>query len=151
MLGPIKFLKLLWAEINGVAQLGEMESGRRLVTYVLVVPPIAREPPLLPIFLCTLMPTLLADIEKQMPAEQTISIELLVSIIASSLTGLSQMEWALRALEAEMRYPIGQPSITIARRLAMDLKRSPSAVASVIIQRLSASPSFVANFPMMAT
>ena len=133
------------ADVSGI------EIGRRIVTYALLCPPIGREPPLLPIFFFTLMQSLLASIDGQPPAEQAIAIELLVLIIASSLTGLLQMEWALRSLDSEMRHPVGQPSVTVARRLASDLKRSHSYTATKIMQRLSSSPSFVANFPTMVS
>ncbi|KAI5123762.1 hypothetical protein M0805_000352 [Coniferiporia weirii] len=157
--GATRFLRLLWDELDSVAQMGDMEISRRLTSYVLLCPPAAvgagvgRSPPLLPVFFGNVLHMLLARLDAQPPTEQTFGIELLVAIISSALTGLLQLEWALRAVAADVqaeRFPY-QPSVTVARRLAVDLKRSASPAASVVVQRLSSSPSFVANFPMMAS
>lgn len=99
------------------------------------------------------MHTLLARIDSDKPAVQSVNVELLVAIISSSLTAVLHFEWALRSGEAqaEARNPVGQPSVALARRLATDLKRSKSKTAETIMQRLSSAPSFVANFPMMVS
>ncbi|KAL5518819.1 NUT1 [Sanghuangporus vaninii] len=158
VLGPTRFLRLLWDELDTATRMGELESSKRLAAYVLLAPPAAvgagagRTPPLLPIFLSSVLHGLLSRLDSRVHAEQTFGIELLVAVIASSLTGLLHLEWALRALGAEsqaQRYAY-QSSVTVARRLATDLKRSRSGSAGIILQRLSSSPSFVANFPMMA-
>lgn len=158
VLGPTRFLRLLWDELDTATRMGELEPSKRLATYVLLCPPAAvgagagRTPPLLPIFLGSVLHGLLARLDSRAPTEQTFGIELLVAVITSSLTGLLHLEWALRALSAELqarRYAY-QSSVSVARRLATDLKRSKSGSAGVILQRLSSSPSFVANFPMMA-
>lgn len=151
--GPTKVISVLWDEVSTAAQMGNLEIGRRLATYVLLCPPTGRVPPLLPLFFGSFMHTILARIDKDKPAEQTINIELLVAIISSSLTGILHFEWALRAGESqtEVRHLVGQPSVTIAKRLAVDLKRSKSSTAEIVLQRLSSSPPFVANFPMMVS
>ncbi|EJD03833.1 uncharacterized protein FOMMEDRAFT_154950 [Fomitiporia mediterranea MF3/22] len=158
VLGPTRFLRLLWDELDTPAKLGELEVSRRLATYVLLCPPAAtgagagRTPPLLPIFLGSVLHGLLTRLDLKAPAEQTLGIELLVSVLTSSLTGLLHLEWALRAVGADTQIEnhAYQPSVTIARRLAADLRRSKSPSAAIVIQRLSSSPSFVANFPVMA-
>jgi len=151
--GPTRVISILWDEVSTAAQMGSLEIGRRLATYALLCPPSGRVPPLLPLFFGSFMHTLLSRIDKDKPAEQTINIELLVAVISSSLTGILHFEWALRVGEtqAEVRHPVGQPSVTIAKRLAIDLKRSKSSTADIVMQRLSSSPSFVANFPMMVS
>ncbi|KAH8120455.1 mediator complex subunit Med5-domain-containing protein [Phellopilus nigrolimitatus] len=156
--GPTRFLRLLWDELDAAAQIGDMELSRRLASYALLCPPAAvgagagRVPPLLPIFFGGMLHVLLARLDAQTPTEQTFGIELLVAVVTSALTGLLQIEWALRAVAADVQTErhFGQPSVTVARRLAADLKRSTSPTAVVVMQRLSSSPSFVANFPMMA-
>ncbi|KAL5495140.1 NUT1 [Sanghuangporus weigelae] len=158
VLGPTRFLRLLWDELDTATRMGELELSKRLAVYVLLAPPAAvgagagRTPPLLPIFLSNVLHGLLSRLDSRVHTEQTFGIELLVAVITSSLTGLLHLEWALRALGAEsqaQRYAY-QSSVAVARRLATDLKRSRSGTAGVILQRLSSSPSFVANFPMMA-
>ena len=153
IVGPTKFLLMLWDEISTAAHSGHMEIGRRLATYALLCPASGRVPPLLPIFFGSLMHTLLARIDSDKPAVQSVNVELLVAIISSSLTAVLHFEWALRSGEAqaEARNPVGQPSVALAKRLATDLKRSKSKTAETIMQRLSSAPSFVANFPMMVS
>ncbi|TDL28703.1 hypothetical protein BD410DRAFT_893659 [Rickenella mellea] len=153
VLGPTKFLRLLWQELSGAAQMGDVESSRRIATFALTCPAdfTSHLPPLLPIFLHTVLPTLLPALDSQIPPEQTLNIELLVAVISSSLTVLLQMEWAIRAVDGEPRHPAGQPSATNARRLALDLRRSKSSTAGIITQRLSSMSSFVTNFPMMVS
>ncbi|OCB85645.1 hypothetical protein A7U60_g7295 [Sanghuangporus baumii] len=158
VLSPTRFLRLLWDELETATRMGELELSKRLAVYVLLAPPAAvgagagRTPPLLSIFLSSVLHGLLSRLDLRVHGEQTFGIELLVAVITSSLTGLLHLEWALRALGAEsqaQRYAY-QSSVTVARRLATDLKRSRSGSAGIILQRLSSSPSFVANFPMMA-
>ncbi|THH04163.1 hypothetical protein EW145_g5729 [Phellinidium pouzarii] len=159
VVGPTRFLRTLWNELDAAAQMGELELSRRFSTYVLLCPPApigsgaGRAPPLLPVFFGGVLHILLAQLDGQTPTEQTFGIELLVAVISSALTGLLQLEWALRAVATDAsseRFPY-QPSVTVARRLAADLRRNTSPTAAMVMQRLSSSPSFVANFPMMAS
>lgn len=158
MLGPAKYLRLLWAELLSALQLGsDMDLCRRIATHALTCPPInlgySHIPPLLPIFLHGgMLHGLLKALDHQLLAEQTLNVELLVSVLTSSLTAVLQMEWALalRNVDAEMKHPMGQTSVTLARKLNADLKRSTCTSAATILQRLASTASFVANFPIMA-
>jgi len=159
MLGPAKYLRVLWTELLSALQLGsaDMDLCRRTATHALTCPPIilgySHIPPLLPIFLHGgMLHGLLQAVDKQLPAEQTLNVELLISILTSSLNAVLQMEWALalRNVEVEMKHPMGQTSVTLARRLNADLKRSTCTSAATILQRLASTASFVANFPIMA-
>lgn len=162
--GPSRFLRILWDAFDAAtaadpAQVAvTVEASRRVATHVLLAPPAATPPgappvpPLLPFFTGTFLHTLLKRLDGYNPTEHTIGIELLGAIIISVLTGLFQMESALRAVsvETQTEHLYLQPSVSVARKLALDLKKSPSRSAAEILQRLSTSPSFVANFPMMA-
>lgn len=143
ILSPTRFLQLLWTELMlGATMPGNMEICRRLATYILVQPD--SKPPLLPIFMHGLVPSLLSFIDTQEPAEQTVSVELLMTIISSSLTAALHLELALSSSEA-----LGQASSAIARRLALELRsRRSSQTGKIILKRLSSSQSFVTNFPV---
>jgi len=153
--GPSEFLRVLWQEVSGAAQLGELELGRSIATHALTCPPTRDNLPLLPLFLKSNLTNVFAAIDLQLHMEQT-TIELLVAVIISSLTAVLQMEWALRTVDSgaddshiRSIHPVGQPSASMARHLATDLRRSQSPAASIVLQRLSSSTSFVNNFPMM--
>ena len=74
------------------------------------------------------------------------NIELLVTIISSVLTASLHLEWALHSVTGETRQVLGQSSAAMTRRFAGALRhRSPTSEA--IVQRLTSSPAFVANFP----
>lgn len=162
--GPTRFLRILWDAFDAAAAANAtqvtvvLEASRRIATYVLLAPPSTTPPgappvpPLLPLFTGTFLHTLLRRLDGCSPAEHTIGIELLGAVIISVLTALLQMEWALRAVSIDLQteYLYLQPSVSVARKLALDLKKSPSRSAAEVLQRLSSSPSFVANFPMMA-
>jgi len=158
LLGPANYLRVLWAELLSALQLGsDMDLCRRIATHALTCLPInlgySHIPPLLPIFLHGgMFHGLLKALDHQVPPEQTLNVELLVSIITSSLNAVLQMEWALanRNVEAELKHPMGQTSVTLARRLNADLKKSTCTSAATILQRLASTASFVANFPIMA-
>ncbi|KAF9481359.1 hypothetical protein BDN70DRAFT_876312 [Pholiota conissans] len=147
-LPPIKFLQLLWDELIAAASLGELESCRRIGTFVLTMPQESMVQPILPIFLFIVLPSLIANADQQQPPEQTMTTEILVAIISSVLNGAIHLEWAMRSAAKDDRYVLGQSSGTLARRLASDLRRNrTSAVSRLVLQRLASSPSFVANFP----
>ena len=77
------------------------------------------------------------------------SVELMVAIISSVLNAAIQLEWAMKSALGEDRLVLGQSSTAASRRLALDLRRNrKSNVSNMIIQRLSSSQSFVANFPV---
>ncbi|KDQ63670.1 hypothetical protein JAAARDRAFT_189219 [Jaapia argillacea MUCL 33604] len=144
---PSKFLHLFWSELSTATSLGAMEVCRRLATFALAMPRLSGTPPLLPIFLHVVLPSLISSIDHQPASEQSVNIELLVSIISSSLTSALHLEVALHKVCGEQRPVLGQLSSGMARRLASDLRRKGSPTAGVIAHRLSSSASFVANFP----
>lgn len=146
---PSRFLHLLWSELVVSASLGEMESCRRIATFVLTMPRAASTPPLLPIFLFIVSPTLIAAIDHLQPPEQTVNLELLVAIISSVLTAALHVELAIRSVMGEHSSVLGQPSAAIARRFAAELRERKNSHTSVtVLQRLASSQSFVANFPV---
>jgi mediator of RNA polymerase II transcription subunit 5 len=112
------------------------------------------------VFLFVFLPGLLSRVDTLAIADQSVNVELLVSVVAFSLTALSHMEWALRVVEGDKRQGgsqkpeirvMGEPSASLALMLATELKKSKSPTASVVLQRLSSSDPFVANFPMFAS
>jgi len=144
---PVKFVQLLWGELSAAASLGEVEACRRIATFTLAVPQSSTTPPLLPIFMHLVLPALIASADAKQNPEQSMDIELLVSITSSVLNGAVHLEWAMRSVP-ESRLILGQSSAAIARRLALDLRHNrTSHVSNIIFQRLSSSASFVANFP----
>ncbi|PFH54543.1 hypothetical protein AMATHDRAFT_135078 [Amanita thiersii Skay4041] len=146
---PSKFLEVLWSEAVEAASVGESESCRRITTFILTMPRCATTPPLLPIFVHLLIPVLITRIDKLPSSEQTTSTELLISIISSTLTAALHLEWAVQTVSSEHRTLLGQTSAAMARRLAADLRGHKSnQVGSAIMQRLAASQTFVANFPV---
>ncbi|PPQ64382.1 hypothetical protein CVT26_002089 [Gymnopilus dilepis] len=149
-LPPIKFLQIFWTELVTAASLGELEACRRIATFVLTMPQEPTQPPILPIFLFIFLPSLIAAADRQNPPEQTMTMELLVSIISSVLNAAVHLEWAMRSAGASGndRLVLGQSSAAMARRLAQDLRLNhESSVSGMISQRLASSQSFVANFP----
>lgn len=155
-LQPIKFLQLFWQELVASASVGELEACRRIATFVLTMPQEPAglgPPPVLPIFLHLVLPSLIATADRQQLAEQTTSVELMLAIIASVLTMAAHLEWAMRSAASDDSPVLGQSSGAMSRRLAGDLRRaSPkSVVSALIMQRLSSSSSFVATFPAFAS
>ncbi|OJT03039.1 hypothetical protein TRAPUB_6382 [Trametes pubescens] len=147
---PTKFLSAFFSEL-AVAATMDMEAPRRLATFVLTMPRTPRSPPLLPIFLHLLLPSLVASADSLPPTEQAIRVEFLVAVISSSLTSALHLEWAMLTTCGEERYVLGQSVTAMARRLAGEIRRrgdGPS--AGMIMQRLTAMQPFVANFPTFA-
>jgi mediator of RNA polymerase II transcription subunit 5 len=146
---PSKFIQLLWSELSVVASLGQMEDCRRFATFVLVI--FLRSPSrprLLPLFIHVTLPSLIAAIDHQQPQEQAMNVELMVAIVSSVLTAALHMEWAVH-LVCRYKYVLGQSTMSMARKLAEDLRgRKHNRTSVVIAQRLAASPSFIANFPV---
>ena len=146
---PSKFLHLLWSELAVSASLGEMEICRRIATFVLTMPRSPNTPPLLPIFLFIISPALIDAIDHHQPPEQTMNLELLVTIVSSALSAALHLELAIRSVMGEHPSLLGQPSAAIARRFAAELReRKKSHTSVTILQRLASSQSFVANFPV---
>lgn len=145
---PIKFIKLLWSELNSAAAVGRMEDSKRVATFTLsVVPRSPGTPRLLPIFIHSALPSLIAGIDNQHHPDQAMNIELLVTVISSALTAALHLEWAVHTVCNDKRMP-GPSSVAIARRLGAELRANKnSSTSRVIMQRLLASPSFVSNFP----
>ncbi|KAF5313955.1 hypothetical protein D9611_006864 [Ephemerocybe angulata] len=190
---PTRFLQALWnimsiATLGRVDPTGGLEVCRRVATYVLTTPlrnvhipeaavageggqPVPRQnpsaPPLLPIFMHLLLPSLFTPIDRSMSSphpgvpDQTPLIELITSIIFSALTAALHLEWALATglkqaaansgaagVKAPEGSVLGESSSSVARRLAADLRaRKDSRLCGLILQRLASSPGFVANFP----
>ncbi|KAG1755207.1 mediator complex subunit Med5-domain-containing protein [Suillus paluster] len=148
---PSKFLNLLWSELSVSSSLGEMETCRRLATFVLAIPrQLSSAPPLLPIFMYNVLPSLIAAIDQQQATEKGMNTQLLVTIISSALTAALHIEWAVQTVCEEQRFVLGQPSATVARRLATDLRgqKNSSSTSATILQRLGSSSAFVTNFPV---
>lgn len=148
---PSTFLKLLWSELSVASSLGEMETCRRLATFVLAMPrQLSSAPPLLPIFMYNVLPYLITTIDQQQATEKGMNTQLLVTIISSALTAALHIEWAVQTVCEEQRFVLGQPSAAIARRLAADLRaqKHGSSTSATILQRLGSSPAFVTNFPV---
>ncbi|KAF8349998.1 hypothetical protein F5887DRAFT_1059221 [Amanita rubescens] len=125
---PSKFLDIVWSELVEAASL-------RLLCC--------------PIFIHLIVPMLITRIDQQQASEQALATELLVSLISSALTAAHHLEWAVQTVISEHRSFLGQTTTAMARRLADDLRaRKSSAVSALIIQRLTASQTFVANFPV---
>ncbi|KAF9460835.1 mediator complex subunit Med5-domain-containing protein [Collybia nuda] len=145
---PSKFLQLLWSELLASASLGEMENCRRIATFVLTMPRSSNAPPLLPIFLHSVLPSIIAEVDEQ-PGEHTMIVELLVTVVSSVLTAALHLELAMRSVAKKHDFVLGQPSTTMARRFATDLRERKTGHSSrAIAQRLASSQSFVANFPV---
>lgn len=139
---------MLWRELTSAASLGEIEALRRIATFVLATPRHSHSPPLLPTFLHVLLPGLVTAADGLSPADQTITVELLVAIVSSTLTAALHLEYALLSVCGEQHLVLGQSAAAMARRLGSDLRRKGSgAMAAVIVRRLSSIQSFVANFP----
>ncbi|KAG1761900.1 mediator complex subunit Med5-domain-containing protein [Suillus occidentalis] len=133
------------------SSLGEMETCRRLATFVLAMPrQLSSAPPLLPIFMYNVLPYLITAIDQQQATEKGMNTQLLVTIISSALTAALHIEWAVQTVCQEQRFVLGQPSAAVARRLAADLRaqKHRSSTSATILQRLGSSPAFVTNFPV---
>jgi len=146
---PTKFLHLLWSEMSVAASLGNMDVCKRLTTHIFVISASTGTVPLLPVFLHSILPSLIIAMDRQQTPDQTIQIELLVSVLSSSLAAAFHAERAWRSICSEQRYLLGQSSLAMARGLAEKLKMKSSPTCRVVSQRLASSQVFVANFPMV--
>jgi len=146
---PSKFIQLLWSELSLAASLGQIEDCRRIATFVFVVLPRSPSTPrLLPLFIHTALPSLIATIDRQQPQEHAMNIELVVAILSSVLTAALHLERAIHTVWDD-KYAVGPSIMSMARKLAGDLRcRKHNRTSALIAQRLAASPPFVANFPI---
>ncbi|KAF9531998.1 mediator complex subunit Med5-domain-containing protein [Crepidotus variabilis] len=165
MVSPMRFLQILWAEIQAAANLGELEACRRIATFALSMPleqsSTVHHYPLVPIFLHVVLPSIIASIDRQQPPEeQSLRVNLLVAIIASVLNAAKNLERAVLSVSgpdqqqnAQRLIPVlGQTSDGMARRLVVDLRcNRVSEVCKMILQRLVTSQAFIANFPVFKT
>lgn len=139
----------MWTELVTAANQRELEACRRIATFVLATPQGPTIPPLLPIFLHIVLPSLIASADMQQPSEQDMTVDLMVATIASTLNAALQLDLSQIAVvgSAEDQLVLGESSAAMARRLAIDLRRSRSShVSNVILQRLSSSPAFIGSF-----
>lgn len=145
---PTKFLLLLWTELCVAASLGETETCRRIMTFVLVMPR-PGVPPLLPLFVYNVLPQLIAAVDQQ-GGDTSVNTELLATIIAGALSSALHLEWALQTTCNAHTTKLGQASAVLARKLAVDLRtrRTTSRTSRTILERLGALSPFAANFPV---
>jgi mediator of RNA polymerase II transcription subunit 5 len=151
-----EFLQTFWLELNMFIKTdATADAAKRLAVFVLATPRAPRTPPLLPIFLHNVLPSLI-DTFDSLKLGQTTGVvgdlELLIAIISSSLMAALQLERALYATSGEQVYPLGSSSSSMASRLALDLRhRKSSSKGKQIAQRLTSSQMFVTSFPVFKT
>lgn len=151
MTTPSRFLSILWSQLTVASSVGQLDVCRRIATHVLSMPRSARSPPILPVFIHLALPGLIAAADRLMPNEQAVAVELLVAVISSALTAALYVEWALLSVCKEKQLVLGQPALTMARRLGSDLRRrSTSFTSKSIVQRLTSNTPFMTNFPTFA-
>lgn len=146
---PIEFLRVLWAELTVCSSVGELETCRRIATYVLTTPRCPNLPPLLPIFLHHMVPSLLMIADHQPSADQSMSLELMVAVISSALSAALHLEWAFHMTSHDHKVLLGQTTTSMARRFVQDLRtRTDTRTVKMLAQRMASSQNFVTNFPM---
>jgi hypothetical protein len=143
------FLQTLWLELNLSVKAGmTVDAVKPLAVFILATPRGTLSPPLLPIFLHNVLPSLIDRPDNPMTGD----LELLIAIASSSLMAALQLERALYTTGGEHVYPLGSSSSSMARRLAVDLRhRKSSPKGKLIAQRLTSSQNFVTNFPVFKT
>ncbi|KIY72821.1 hypothetical protein CYLTODRAFT_486057 [Cylindrobasidium torrendii FP15055 ss-10] len=159
---PTKLLQSLWNEVSVAASIGpagiggvgvspasDLENCRRIATFVLTVPLTPTCPPLLPIFLHRVLPSVILSLDALDATQQMNHIEILVILISSVMTFALHLELALRGTLWEKHSVLGENIIFAAKRLASDLRgMKPSPTSMAILQRLGSAQSFVSNFPV---
>lgn len=143
------FLQTLWLELNQSFKAGmTVDAIKPLAVFILATPRSTHLPPLLPIFLHNVLPSLVDRPDNPMTGD----LELLIAITSSSLMAALQLERALYTTGGEQVYPLGSSSSSMARRLAVDLRhRKSNSKGRLIAQRLTSSQTFVTNFPVFKT
>jgi len=150
------FFDYTWRELLANATIGKIEICRRFAAYLLTptCPSSSssgsRSPPLLPLFLHVYVPSLLATIDRlENSAEQTLSLQLLCTIIIAALTFSVHFERALLGHSEAHSRMHNLPSATMAKRLRLDLRRAKGSSSLQLFQKLSASSTFVSTFPSL--
>ncbi|KAI0788572.1 mediator complex subunit Med5-domain-containing protein [Abortiporus biennis] len=153
LMPPTSLLSCLWSEllqVSSTTMIGEIQVPKRLGTFIISYPRSPRSPPLLPIFIHVVLPNIIATVDGLIPAIQSMAVELLVSLISSSLMAALHLEYALLSVCNDQRFVLGGQSVSaLARRLGKDLRRrsSNSHTSMTVVERLASSHSFVTNFP----
>jgi len=150
----IEFLQTFWLALNMPIKTDAIaDAAKRLAVFVLATPRTSPTPPLLPIFLHNVLPSLIDKFDNpNLGQAMTGDLELLIAIISSSLMAALQLERALYTASGEQIFPLGASSSAMASRLALDLRhRKSSSKGKLIAQRLTSSQTFVANFPVFKT
>ena len=107
---PIAFLTTFWTQLtNASTTSGELDACRRLATFVLSTPRSPHCPPLLPIFLHTVLPSAITISDHLPPTVFTLRVELIVEVISSALTATLYVEWSLLSVCKEQNLVLGQP------------------------------------------
>ncbi|TFY71923.1 hypothetical protein EVG20_g1077 [Dentipellis fragilis] len=152
VMSPTSFLQLFWTEFSIAASVATpIDTLRYMAVFVLASPRLPGTPPLLPIFVHNLSPSLMDSIDQQSAANQSVHSELLASIISSAMMFAFYLERAISA-SSEHHTVFGESTSSMASRLVVDLRhRKHSSTAKVVAQRLTSSSVFVANFPMFKT
>jgi mediator of RNA polymerase II transcription subunit 5 len=149
---PTKFLHAFWSEILIPGSMREAETVKRLTTFVLAMPRSSESPPLLPIFLHTVLPSLISNIDLQPPSEQSIAVDVLATVISSALIAAAHLDRAVRTISGEHKPALGQHSPALVRQLAAELRNVQHQQAgSLVAQKLVASQSLISNFPFFVT
>ena len=150
----IDFLQTFWLELNMPIKTDAIaDAAKRLAVFVLATPRALPTPPLLPIFLHNVLPSLIDKFDNtNLGQAMTGDLELLIAIISSSLMAALQLERALYTTSGEQVFPLGSSSSAMASRLALDLRhRKSSSKGKLIAQRLTSSQTFVTSFPVFKT
>jgi hypothetical protein len=150
----IEFLQTFWLALNMPIKTDvTTDAAKRLAVFVLATPRASPTPPLLPIFLHNLLPSLIDKFDNPNLGEaMTGDLDLLIAIISSSLMAALQLERASYTASGEQVFVLGWSSSVMASRLALGLRhRKSSSKGKLIAQRLTSSQTFVANFPVFKT
>lgn len=150
----IEFLQTFWLAINIPIKTDAIaDATKRLAVFILATPRALPTPPLLPIFLHNLLPSLIDKFDNpNLGQAMTGDLELLIAVISSSLMAALQLERALYTASGEQVFMFGSSSSAMASRLALGLRhRKSSSKGKLIAQRLTSSQTFVANFPVFKT
>ncbi|THH20641.1 hypothetical protein EW146_g766 [Bondarzewia mesenterica] len=150
---PTRFLHLLWFELSMASSVGiNMDALRRLAVFVLATPRMPGTPPLLPIFLHNVLPSLMDMVDRQPGGTQSMHAELLAAMVSLGIITALHLERAMLTVTNEQHFALGESSSAMARRLAGDLRQKKwSPTAKLIAQRLASSGTFVSSFPVFKT
>ncbi|KAI0287026.1 hypothetical protein BGY98DRAFT_930047 [Russula aff. rugulosa BPL654] len=150
----IEFLQTFWLALDmPIKTDATADAAKRLAVFILATPRASPTPPLLPIFLHNLLPSLIDKFDNpNLGQAVTGDLDLLIAIVSSSLMAALQLERALYTASGEQVFMLGSSSSAMASRLALGLRhRKSSSKGKLIAQRLTSSQTFVANFPVFKT